>query len=290
MSVSLQTARRSETAVVSDMARHVYWLSIALAIAGALTTVLTFFLPDVLTGPAVTNGNARGTALVMLTVGIPTMLIAMKLTADGSWRAPLVWVGALAYLLYNTFLLLFLTPFNSLFLLYVATCSLCLFSVGALLRGIDAHALADRARGIPARGLAIYAWIVVFLNVLAWLRVVLPALSAEVPASFMDGTGVATNPIYVQDLVFWLPLAAVVAWWLWNRRPWGYALMGGWLVYGVMESIGVMSDQWFGHRADPNSSFASEAGILMFAVLGVIQLVPLYLFFRRSRSVTTNRT
>jgi hypothetical protein len=56
-----------------------------------------------------------------------------------------------------------------------------------------------------------------------------------------------------------------------HRDFWLYKQLGR-----LLDSA-VMSDQWFGHRADPNSSFASEAGILMFAVLGVIQLVPISL-------------
>ena len=36
---------------------------------------------------------------------------------------------------------------------------------------------------------------IVFVNVLVWLRGIVPALGADYPPSFMDGTGVATNPI-----------------------------------------------------------------------------------------------
>lgn len=288
MSISLKQARSLDAAVPPLAPRHVYGLSIALAVVAAVATALTFFVPEILTGPAVTNGSARGTALVMLVAAIPALLISIRMTAGGSWRAPLVWLGSLGYLLYNSFLLLFLTPFNSLFLLYVATFSLSLFSICALLRVFDVRAIAERFGGIPVRGLAIYVWTVVFLNVVAWMRVIVPALGAEDPTSFMNGTEVATNPIYIQDLAFWLPLAAVAAWWLWNRRPWGILITGAWLVYGVMESVGVAVDQWFGHRADPDSSFASEAGILMFAILAVIGLIPLYIYLRGTRFVTTH--
>ena len=78
-------------------------------------------------------------------------------------------------------------------------------------------------------------------------------------------------------------MAALVAWWLWNRRPLGIVLVGAWLVYGLMESIGVAVDQWFGHRADPASSFATEAGMVLFAVLAVIGLIPLYFFYRKNQ-------
>jgi hypothetical protein len=283
MSISLEKTRAPEAEVMRPSPRHVYWLSISLAVVSAVSTALTFFISGILTGPAVTNGNARGTALVMLVLAVPSLLISMRMTVNGSSRAPLVWLGSIGYLLYNSFLLLFLTPFNSLFLLYVAMFSLCLFSIAALLRVIDASALAARLPGLPVRGLAWYMWTIVFVNVLVWLRGIVPALGADYPPSFMDGTGVATNPIYIQDLAFWLPMAALAAWWLWNRRPLGIVLVGAWLVYGLMESIGVAVDQWFGHHADPASSFATEAGMVLFAVLAVIGLIPLYFFYRKNQ-------
>jgi hypothetical protein len=284
MSVSLEQPLTTRAEVLRPAPRHVYWLSMALALVAATSAALTFFVPGILTGPSVTNGNARGTALVMLVAAVPVLLISMSLTARGSWRAPVVWLGALGYLLYNGFLLLFLTPFNSLFLLYVATFSLCLFAIAALVRVIDAPALAARFRGIPSRGLALYVWTIVFLNLLTWLRTIVPALGADDPPSFMDGSGVVTNPIFVQDLVFWFPMAALGAWWLWKGRPWGVPVVGAWLVYGLLESIGVATDQWFGYRANPDTTFATVGGMWLFIALGAIGLIPLYFFFRADRA------
>ena len=284
MSVSLEQPLTTRADVLWPAPRHVYWLSMALALVAATSAALTFFVPGILTGPAGTNGNARGTALVMLVAAVPVLLISMSLTARGSWRAPVVWLGALGYLLYNGFLLLFLTPFNSLFLLYVATFSLCLFAIAGLVRVIDAPTLAARFRGIPRRGLALYVWTIVFLNLLAWLRTIVPALGADDPSSFMEGSGVVTNPIFVQDMVFWFPMAALGAWWLWNGRPWGVPVVGAWLVYGLLESIGVATDQWFGYRADPDTTFATMGGMWLFIALAVIGLIPLYFFFRANRA------
>lgn len=85
-----------------------------------------------------------------------------------------------------------------------------------------------RRRGdeLRARGdeLAIFLWVVGVLNALAWLGGVMPALFSSARPAFLEGTGLTTNPIYVQDLSFWIPLVAVSAWWLWLRRPWGYVL------------------------------------------------------------------
>jgi hypothetical protein len=65
-----------------------YALSGALAAAAGVSAALSFFLPSVLSGAAVANGNLRGTALVVLLLGIPTLLTAMVETAR---FAPMAW-------------------------------------------------------------------------------------------------------------------------------------------------------------------------------------------------------
>jgi hypothetical protein len=207
----------------------------------------------------------------------------MWMQSRSSWRALIAWLGFLGYLLYNSFLLLFLTPVNRLFLLYVATFSLAVFSVVALLRTADIRGLSERLQPLPFRGLAAYIWAVVSLNVLAWMRTIGPALLERDMSPLVEGSGVATNPIYIQDLGFWLPLMAVTAWWLWRRRAWAIYVSGAWLFYGVLESAGVAVDQWFGHQADATSPLATVGAIWLMSGMALIGLVPVYFYFRRRR-------
>jgi hypothetical protein len=287
MSLVTRDVTRAPAAGSDTLPPHVYLLSLALALVGAVATAATFFIPDVLTGPPVTNGNARGTALVMLAAAIPLLLLAMWLERRGSWRAPLVWLGALFYLVYNAFLLLFLTPFNSLFLLYVATQSLAVFATLALVLALDLDQIVGRMGRIPRRGLAVFVWAIVVLNTIAWLGVVVPAVFSDDPTSFLDGLGVATNAIYVQDLVVWLPLMALAGWWMWSGRALGVFLTGSWLVFGVLESIGIAVDQWFGHTADPTSPHASTEIIPMLMVLALVNLIGVYFYMRSPRQELT---
>ena len=163
-------------------------VSAALAGVAATGSTARFFLPGVLSGPDVMNGSARGTALVMLVVGLPVLLGAMLLARRGSDRAVIVLLGTAGYLAYNAVMLLLATPFNQLFLLYVATLSLALASVAAVCAHLDVRALAGRfAPDTPARGLALCIWVVVALNALAWLRVIVPALGDPAGPSFLRG-------------------------------------------------------------------------------------------------------
>lgn len=63
-----------------------YVLSGCLALAAALSAAVSLWAPSVLTGPEVTQGNLRGTALAVLAVGVPALVVAM-LTASRGGRS-----------------------------------------------------------------------------------------------------------------------------------------------------------------------------------------------------------
>jgi hypothetical protein len=258
-----------------------YRLSAALAIAALAASSTSFFVAGVLGGPPVSQGNLRGTALVIMVVAVPALLVAMLLTRRGSARALVVWLGALGYISYQGVLFLFATPFNSLFLIYVAMLSLSFWAIVATVRRLDFAAFHQRFdTALPARGIAIYAGALATLNALVWLRTIVPAIFSDDPAAFLDGVGVTTNPVFVEDLAIWLPLLVAGAWWLWKRLPLGELTVGGMLVLLLLESVGVATDQWFGAMADSSTPFASMAAVPLFAALGVVGAIPLFFYLR----------
>jgi hypothetical protein len=235
----------------------------------------------VLTGPAVAVGNARGTALMIGILGAPVLVASVALARRGSARAIVVWLGATAYLLYNAVMFLFATPFNPLFLVYVAMLSTALWTVVLLVPSIDRPSLVGRfSPRLPTRAIGAYLVTIAAVNALIWLRTAVPATLSDDPTSFLDEIGLTTSPTFVQDLAFWLPLTALGGVLLWRGRPWGYLIAGPVLVYGVLEAVGVAVDQWFGYRADPTTSYASLGGVWLFAGLAVVGLVPAYLYLR----------
>lgn len=244
------------------------WLLVGVAAVAAAVTVVD---PGVLHGTAVMNGSARGTALVMLVGGVPVLVVGLLLARRGSLRALALWIGAVAYLAYNAVMLLFGTPFNSLFLLYDAVLGLSIWTAITLLHRIDVDAYAAHVHpGARVGAVAVFIWVVVALNTLAWLKSIVPGLWASWPPPFLVGTGLTTFPTYVQDLAFWLPLFAVVAWWLKKQRPWGLLLAPGLLLYFALEGVGVAVDQVWGHNADPESTVVSADLAPAFVVVSVV--------------------
>jgi hypothetical protein len=259
------------------LSRRTQRLGAAAAILVVVAAVPTFFVDGILNGTPVMNGSARGTALTMFTLALPVLGLGLITSARGSVRGRAALTGALAYLTYNATLLVYATPFNVLFLAYVALLGLSLWSMISSL--LDPPPLLVPDQRLPTRGIAAFMMTVVALNALAWLRIVIPDLG-EHPPDFLNGTGLGTNPIYVQDLAVWLPAMAVVAVLLYQRRPSGVLLAGAGLVFWMIEAIGVAVDQWFGHRADPVSDVATLGGVGLFVVLAGATLVPLVLWMR----------
>ena len=256
-------------------------ISIMAATMSAIAAGLTLFVPEVLRGPAVMNGSARGTAVVALFVAVPLLLVSMVAVARGATRPVILALGATAYLVYNAVLFLFLTPINELFLFYVAMFALCFWTAVTVLKRIDVPSFARHySAAFPHRALGATLATIAVLNALGWLARIVPALVTSNPGSLVEGTGVATNAIYVQDLSFWIPLMLTSAWWTWRGRAWGLVLTGALFVFGFIESVSIAVDQWMGGTTDPASSIASTSLSLPFAIVALLMCVPAFFYFR----------
>ena len=248
-------------------------ITILLLVVSLAASAATLWWPRVLTGPAAMNGSARGTALVVLLIALPITSVAVVLSRRGARGAGAVWLGGVAYLGYNAGLFLFATPYNRAFLLYVAMLGLAVWTFGGLLTAVRARG--DWLPGWIGRLTAGYLWLVTALTAAIWMRGILPSITAERPAAVTDGLGVATNPVYIQDLALGLPAAAVTAVLLWRRRPGSGSLTIAVLTYWAIESVSIAVDQWFAVAADPGTNIASATVVPVFAVLTVIDVVVL---------------
>jgi uncharacterized membrane protein SirB2 len=253
-------------------------LSRALLVVSGITGLVSVAAPSIFRDAPTYAGNALGTYVVILGVALPTLALAMHYAARGSLRAHFVWLGALCYLLYGAVLSSFSVQFNELFLLYVASLSLGVASLVALLRCLPADELPARLSArLPARAIGGYLVAIGVGFALLWLADVLPALaSGDVPRS-LRGTSLPTNVVQVLDFGFTLPVCIAAGVWLMRRRPWGILLSGMLLVFFTLESVSVAVDQWLGHRVDPS---APTVAVAIFAALAVVGSVPMLAFLR----------
>lgn len=253
-------------------------LSLALAVVNAIAALVSVLVPGIFRDDPAYAGNARGTFVVVLVVALPSLVLAMRASARGSLRAGFVWLACVGYLLYNAILASFSLRFNPLFPVYVASLSLGVASLVAVLRCLDPNLLARRlSPRVRVRPVAAYLIVVAVGFALLWLADIVPAiLAGGVPAS-LRGTSLTTNAVEVIDLAFTLPLTLAAGLWLWRGRAMGVLLAGTMLVFLTLEAISVATDQYFGHLADPTQP---TGAIALFVALAAIGAVPTVAFLR----------
>ena len=256
-------------------------LCVALAIVQGAAAAIGVAMPGIFKDPPAWAGNARGTAAVILFVALPWLVLSSRRALRGSSRVRVVWLGTLGYLVYNAVIFAFGVTFNRLFPLYVAALGLSVWSLAALAVNVDPRALAaqfdDR---LPARSIGAYLVAIALAFAVLWLAGIVPALRANGMPLALEGTTLPTNPVYVLDLAFALPLAALGGVWLWRRRPWGYAISGPLLVMLTIEGISVAADQTFGHVADPAQPLTA---VPVFVGLTIVALVPTLAYMRHMK-------
>lgn len=261
------------------MKRSSYLLSALLIAVTLVQSAIGAFYPQIFRDSPMTAGNARGTDVVILFIALPVLVISMTLARRGSLRAQLTWAGALTYIAYNAVIFAFAAAFNPLFLLYVATLSLAVWSLGALLTQTDVDTIrAHFAEKTPVRFFAGYLAIISLLFLMTWLKQIIPAMFDPAAPAFLAGTIMLTSPVHVLDLGFLLPLGFLGTIWLWQKRSWGYLLTGLLTVMMTIETASIAMDQYFGHIHDPA---ASPDAVPLFIGLTVIGL-SVVIFYLRS--------
>jgi hypothetical protein len=273
--------RTRTPAAISGTQRTATVLSSVLVVASALACVTALAMPDLIHGPAVMVGSMRGTALVMLVLGIPLLLVAMAYAGAGTLLGAVGWIAGLVFLTYQAWMFLFAVPFNGFFLVYVTALAAGFWAIVAMLRGLDVAGVADPpAATMPVRLLA--GWMigssVAFYGL--WLAKAVPALFASESPAFLEGTGMVTATNYVLDMAFFLPFTIIAAVALWRRTTWGVVVSGAMLVVLVLESVAIAVDQWAGSAADPASTVASAALLPLFLVVAMIGVVMVSLWYR----------
>jgi hypothetical protein len=174
----------------------------------------------------------RGTDLATLVIAVPVLVAAVLLARRGSDRARLVWLGVLAYNVYNYAFYLFGTAFNDFFLLYAALESLSLLA----LIGTAPAVLATGRAITPVRGrlVAGYMAVVGIMFAAMWIiQAVKFIANGTVPKAITD-TGIHTSIVFALDLTLIVPAFLIGAVLLWRGHPAGLVLGASMNVLGAI--------------------------------------------------------
>ncbi|WP_137286875.1 hypothetical protein [Halorussus salinisoli] len=216
--------------------------TVAILGLSVVATLVGLLRPGHYRDAAVTIPQVYGQDAVTLGFGVPLLAVGLWYAARGSLRGYVVWLGALAYMLYTWASYALMLYFNELFLAYVALFGLSLFTfVGGVLR-LDPGAVRDRLHGrLPIRVTSGYLAAIALFFAAGWLSEVVPATLRGAPPESVRLAGVPANVIHVLDLAVLLPATLLTAAWLWRRREWGYVLAGVLLVKFTTLGLAVLA-------------------------------------------------
>ena len=201
------------------------WLSILIAGFALITTLGGLFLPELYRDNAFVQAVWKGNDLVTLVIALPIFIAALIFMRQGSKRSGLVWLGMLDYFLYNFAFYLFAASFNWFFLLYLVcfTCSIFALIFGLLNLDVKGAAAGFRPK-TPVRWISGYMlFIAVGLTTVYLMQTINFIVTGTLP-SLIITSGHVTAIVFALDLSLLVPWLALGAVWLWQKRPWGYAL------------------------------------------------------------------
>ena len=219
----------------------------------------------------------RGGDLVTLVLAAPLLLASLVAARRGSTRARGVWIGVLAYGVYDAAFYVFGTTFNDAFLVHIAWLSCSIFALACAIVSTDLVPVArtfGRVRG--ARWVGAFLALVGVMQGMLWLVVL--------ARNVMSGTVIADVPVDGQHLVFALDLTLLVpslvlaGVLLLRRVPLGYLLGAAMAVMGAVYQVNMLAAGVFQALAhvEGSSAFAPEnVGLTVaFTTAALFLLVP----------------
>jgi len=257
--------------------RAPYVVSAIVAMASVVASVGGLSMKDVYQDDTSwATAALRGGDLVTLVVAVPILALAMVLAGRGSVRARLVWIGALAYTVYNFAFYVFGAAFNDLFLVHVVAFSGSILALILTVASLDASAIA-RAYRMRASVRAVAAFLILVGVVFATLWSVFSISYAvtgrlSLGAAPLDGM----HTVFAIDLSLMAPAMALAGVLLWRGTPWGYVTGAAMSVFGAVYQLNLAAAGWFqanagvegAKRIDPVGAIF----ILAFLVAAVIMI------------------
>jgi hypothetical protein len=260
--------------------RAAYWLSGAIAVLMVVASAAGLLVDGLYRDGPWAREALRGGDLTTIAVAAPILLVSVLLARRGSRAAQAVWLGALAYSLYNFAYYVFGATFNDIFVIHIALFTLSIAALVLAVANVDVEAIAARFRNVRAARV-----IGGFLAVAGiglgglWLFLairfaVTGELMADLPA---DGI----HLVFAIDTSLLVPALVIAGVLLWRRTARGYVFGTAMAVMGAMYQVNLLMAGLFQASADVQGvrAFPSEGIVLASG----FTLVTLALLLQRER-------
>ena len=225
----------------------------------------------------------RGGDLTTIALAAPVLIASMLLARRGSRAAQAIWLGALAYSLYNYAYYVFGAAFNDIFVLHIALFSLSIAALVLAIANIDVTAIAARFRGVRGARL-IGGFLAVVGIVLGGLWVFL-AIRFAVTGELMAGVPPdGLHLVFAIDTSLLVPGLVISGILLWRRTTRGFVFGTAMAVMGAVYQVNLLMAGLFQSNAHvPGVKAFPVEGVVLAAGFGLATLLLLVPRERRER-------
>jgi hypothetical protein len=242
--------------------RAAYRLTGAIAILMVVASVAGLLVHGLYRDDPWAREALRGGDLTTIAVAAPALIASMLLAWRGSRAAHSVWLGALAYSVYNYAYYVFGAAFNDIFVLHIALLSLSIAALVLAVASIDEDAIASRFRGMRGARL-IGGFLAVVGTVLGGLWVIL-AIRFSVTGELIAGLPrEGVHLVFAIDTSLLAPSLVISGILLWKRTPRGFVFGTAMAVMGALYQVNLLMAGLF-------QSNAGVPGVKSFPVEGVV--------------------
>lgn len=254
-----------------------YRLSTAIATLMVIASTAGLLIDGMYTDGPWAREALRGGDLTTLGIAAPALIASIVLAWRGFRAAQAVWLGALAYSVYNYAYYAFGARFNDIFVLHIALLSLSIVALVLAAANVDVEAMAGRFRDV--RGAR---WTGGFLTLVGsilgglWLFLairfaVTGELMADLPADGM-------HLVFAIDTSLLVPALVVSGMLLWRHTTKGLVFGPVMVVMGAVYQVNLLVSGLFQANADVAGAkaFPPEGIVLAtgFAVAALVLFVP----------------
>ena len=248
--------------------RRVEALSVAILALMTIASAMGLFVDGLYPDGAWAREALRGGDLTTIGLVVPALAASMVLARRGSTGARIVWLGALAYGVYNYAYFAFGAEFNAIFPLHIALLTASIVTLLLAVSTFDLRAIADRVRVPGAR------WVGIFLavvgSVLGGLWIVLSirhTLNGELIGGLPED---GVHLVFAIDTSLLAPALVIAGVLLWRRTPAGFAAGATMTVMGAMYQVNLLAAGAFqaaagvpGAKAFPPEGVGLAVGFLV---------------------------
>ena len=218
-----------------------YTLSLIIAICAIFTSIGGIFFEGVYRDNRLIVSVMRANDIVTLFIAVPIMFASIFFDMKNSYKARLIWIGTLFYMMYNFIFYLYGVAFNRFFLLYVLLVTASAYAIIFAFMKTDIKLIAERfSEKTPVKMISGFMLFFCLLLGGLWIGMSISYLfTGQVPQTVID-SGHPTAVVFATDLSILIPAIAIGAILLWKKRDWGYILSTVMLVKATTYGTGLI--------------------------------------------------